>query len=58
MRKVWSPIFIMVVTALLNYKKDSNFELWITYARHDIELLHIPLEEGIAQGKKEIKKKF
>ena len=58
MRKVWSLIFIMAVTALLNYKKDSNFELWIIYARHDIELLYMPFKEGIAQGKKEIKKKF
>ena len=48
MRKVWSLIFIMAVTALLNYKKDSNFELWIIYARHDIELLYMPFKEGIA----------
>ena len=27
MTKVWPLIFIMVMTALLNYKKDSNFEL-------------------------------
>ena len=27
MTKVWPLIFIMVVTALLNYKKDINFEL-------------------------------
>ena len=47
----------MTVTALLNYKKDSNFELWIIYARNDIELLYIPFKEGITYGKKKIKKK-
>ena len=56
MTKVWPLIFIMAVTALLNYKKDSNVELVIIYARHDIELLYIPFKEGIAQGKKKIKK--
>ena len=38
----------MAVTALLNYKKDSNVEWCIIYARHDIELLYIPFKEGIA----------
>ena len=47
----------MADTALLKYKKDSKFQLWIIYARHDIELLYIPFKEGIAQGKKKIKKK-
>ena len=47
----------MADTALLNYKKDHKFQLWITYARHDIELLYTPFKEGIAQGKKKIKKK-
>ena len=27
MTKVWPLTFIIAVTALLNYKKDSNFEL-------------------------------
>ena len=58
MTKVWPLIFIMAVTALLNYKKDSNFELRIIYTRHDTELLYMPFKEGIAQGKKKIKKKF
>ena len=57
MTKVWSLIFIMAVKALLNYEKDSKFELWIIYARHDIELLYIRFKEGITQGKKKIKKK-
>ena len=48
MTKVWPLIFITAETVLLNYKKDSNFELRIIYARHDIELLYIPFKEGIA----------
>ena len=57
MTKVWPLMFMMLVAALLNYKKYSNFQLWIIYARNDTELLHIPFKEGIVQGKKKIKKK-
>ena len=48
MTKVWPLMFMMLVAALLNYKKYSNFQLWIIYARNDTELLHIPVKEGIA----------
>ena len=48
MMKLWPLIFITAETGLLNYKKDSNFELRIICARHDIELLYIPFKEGIA----------
>ena len=47
MTKVWPLMFMMLVAALLNYKKYSNFQLWIIYARNDTELLHIPFKEGI-----------